>query len=354
MLIVAEPPHEAKNDSPLKVTEEQRQRLQASLEDFRHVIPDFVLPSRHTLTRYLTSFFQGFHLHLPFIHLPTLWINNHAPELTLAILTVGAQYRFEHNSAERLFYASRAILFERMSKEPHVSLSTTYPNITVWLPRPQASHNSEQGPVSTQPEPANGISAWRQIESIRTILCLMGFASWEVKKELIQDAFTLQSMLVRALRDFGMMENVTVSPRHSPPLWHEWAEEESIRRTRFVAFCFVHVHSIAYNVYPVLRSNELHLRLPCSTQEWKATNADDWEAAQRNVGAPQLLFQDALHLLLQQPSRSNASINPIPTPLGNYILLHGLLQRIHLVSELSLPTGDQSSSLPTEELNRLE
>lgn len=352
--MITEPPHEAKNKSPLKVTEEQRQRLEASLEEFRHVIPDFVLPSRHTLTRYLTSFFQGFHLHLPFIHLPTLWINDHAPELILAILTVGAQYRFEHNCSEKLFYTSRAILFERMSKEPHVPLSSAYPNITVWLPRPQPLHNSEQGPVLPQPESASGISAWRQIESIRTILCLMGYASWEVKQELIQEAFTLQSMLVRALRDFGMMENVTVSPRHSPPLWHEWAEEESIRRSRFVAFCFVHVHSIAYNVYPVLRSSEVHLRLPCSTEEWKATSASDWELAQKDAGAPQLPFQDALQLLLQQPFRPNATINPIPAPLGNYILLHGLLQRIHLVSELSLPARDQSSSLPTEELNRLE
>lgn len=30
-------------------------------------------------------------------------------------------------------------------------------------------------------------------------------------------------------------------------------------------------------------------------------------------------------------------VRPIPSPLGNYILLHALLQRIHVVRELSFP-----------------
>lgn len=342
-----EPPQESRNPSPLKVTEEQRQRLAASLEEFRNVIPDFVLPSRHTLSRYLTSFFEGFHSHLPFMHAPTLRINHHTPELILGICTVGAQYRQEHRNAERLFYTGRAVLLERMAREPHIPL-TGYSSITVQIPN---LYNTEQG--IPPPEAAAGAHAWRQVESIRTLLALMAYASWEPKQELMQEAFSLQSMLVRSLRDFGLAENVTVAPRHSPLLWHEWAEEESIRRTRLISFCFVHIHSIAYNVYPMLRSSEIHLRLPCSTKEWKAATASDWEAAQREAGPQPLFFQEALAILLQ-PSRTSVVPDPIPTPLGNYILLHGLLQRIHLVSELSLPTGDHASSLPTEELNRLE
>lgn len=348
-----ESPQEAKNHSPLKVTEEQRMRLVASLEDFRNVIPDFILPSRHTLTRYLTSFFEGFHSHLPYIHVPTLRINDRAPELILAFLTVGAQYRFEHRNAERLFHTSKAVLLERISREPHVPLATTYNNITVQMPLSQSFNHQGQGIVLPPPEPASGVSAWRQIETVRTLLTLMGYASWEAKPELVQEAFAMQSMLVRCLRDFGLTENVTVAPRHSPMQWYEWAEEESIRRTRFISFCFVHVHSIAYNIYPMLRSSEVHLRLPCPTKEWKATTAADWEAAQKETSSQQLYFQDALSRLLQQ-SRGNVLLEPIPAPLGNYILLHGLLQRIHLVSELSLPVRDFSISLPTEELNRLE
>ncbi|KAG2414463.1 hypothetical protein HFD88_003654 [Aspergillus terreus] len=339
-----EPPQISTKSSPLKVSEEQRLRLAASLEEFRHLIPDFVLPSRHTLTRYLTSFFDGFHPHLPFIHVPTLRINERAPELILAFMTIGAQYRFEHHNAERLFHAAKAIVLHRLSKE-------TYPPIAAYNSIIQIPIDSQTSALSPS-ENAIGMNAWRQIENIRTLLTLMGYATWE-GAELVQEAFGLQSLLVRCLREFGLTENIAVAPRNSPLQWHEWAEEESIRRTRFISFCFVHVHSIAYNVYPVLRSSEVHLRLPCSTKEWKATTASEWESAQREVGSQQLFFQDALSILLQ-PSRSTVLLDPIPAPLGNYILLHGLLQRIHLVSELSIPNGDQSLSLPTEELNKLE
>ncbi|QMW45760.1 hypothetical protein G4B11_009215, partial [Aspergillus flavus] len=348
-----EPPQHSMKVIPPKVSEEQRLRLVASLEEHRHLIPDFVLPSRHTLTRYLTSFFDGFHPHLPYLHLPTLRINERAPELVLALMTIGAQYRFEHRNAERLFYASKAIVLHKLSKETHTPLAAY--NGIIQIPLDSIRELSQRTGQATALSPSEndlGMSAWRQIETIRTLLTLMGYATWE-KSELVQEAFSLQGLLVRCLREFGLTENITVVPRHSPMQWHEWAEEESIRRTRFISFCFVHVHSIAYNIYPVLRSSEVHLRLPCSTKEWKATTAQEWELAQKEVGAQQLFFQDALALLLQ-PSRTTVLLDPIPAPLGNYILLHGLLQRIHLVSELSLPTGDQALALPTEELNKLE
>ncbi|KAF7587986.1 hypothetical protein BBP40_006463 [Aspergillus hancockii] len=347
-----EPPQISLNVIPPKVSEEQRTRLAASLEEFRHLIPDFTLPSRHTLTRYLTSFFDGFHPHLPYLHLPTLRINERTPELVLALMTIGAQYRFEHLNAERFFYASKAIVLHQLSKQSHTPLGTY--NGIIQIPLDSIRELSQQaGPAtSLPPENSLGMTAWRKIETIRTLLTLMGYATWE-KSELVQEAYGLQNLLVRCLREFGLTENITVAPRHAPMQWHEWAEDESIRRTRFISFCFVHVHSIAYNIYPVLRSSEVHLRLPCSTKEWKATSAQEWELAQKEVVTQQLFFQDALALLLQ-PSRSVVLLDPIPAPLGNYILLHGLLQRIHLVSELSLPTGDQAFSLPTEELNKLE
>ncbi|THC96406.1 hypothetical protein EYZ11_004103 [Aspergillus tanneri] len=349
-----EPPQISTKTSPLKVSEDQRLRLAASLEEFRHLIPDFILPSRHTLTRYLTSFFDGFHSHLPFIHVPTFRINERDPEFVLALMSVGAQYRFEHRNARRLFYTGKAIALHRISRESHQLPAGAY-NTVIQIPLDSIRESSQQPGLATALPPeenAIGMSAWKQIENIRTLLVLMGYSTWE-GAELVQEAFGLQNLLVRCLREFGLTENIRVASRHSHLHWHEWAEEESIRRTRFIAFCFVHVHSIAYNIYPVLRSSEVHLRLPCSTNEWNSATAQDWETAQKEVGAQQLFFQDALALLLQQ-SRTTVLLDPIPAPLGNYILLHGLLQRIHLVSELSLPTGDQMISKPTEELNKLE
>ncbi|CAG7915544.1 unnamed protein product [Penicillium olsonii] len=347
----SEPPQNAKRISRFNVTEDQRFRLAASLEEFRIVIPDFVLPSRHTLTRYLTSYFEGFQPHLPFMHMPTFNIAERAPEVVLAIMTIGAQYRFEHQNAERIFHVSKAILFERMSREPRIPAKPAY-SAASQVPLGISPYSNFGDQSLTQPQvAAERTAAWKQIEITRCLLILMGYSTWE-NSRLVQEAFHIQGLLVRQLREGGLTEDTSRSDPRAPLDWHEWADQESNRRTKLIAFCFIHVHSIAYNAYPSLRSNEIHLRLPCSTAEWSANTAAEWDAAQRERGPQQLFFQDALTLLLQK-SRSASPLNPIPSPLGNYILLHGLLQRIHLVSELSLPNGNHSS-LPTEELNKLE
>ncbi len=187
----------------------------------------------------------------------------------------------------------------------------------------------------------------------------MAYATWELKGTLLQEAFTLQGLLVQILRDLGLGEE---DEDESEPLsdqissqtsWYAWIRQESNRRTKLVAFSFLHTHSIAYNVYPVLRSNEINLRLPCSTKEWKATTALQWQLARHETRKQQLFFQDALSLLLRNTDNM-APLDPIPTPLGNYVLLHGLLQRIYIVRDLSLPIMDHMASLPAEEVEKLE
>ncbi|UKZ71046.1 uncharacterized protein TrAtP1_012013 [Trichoderma atroviride] len=190
------------------------------------------------------------------------------------------------------------------------------------------------------------------MDTIRCLLILMGYATWE-DSELLREALNLQSVLVHSLREVGLRESQAIDPSSTNLSWIDWAEQESVRRTKLVSFTFIHVHSIAYNVYPALRSNEIYLRLPCSTKEWNAQSTAQWQAARRNVKSEQLHFQDALSRLLTN-AEGNTQINPIPVPLGNYILLHGLLQRIHLIRELSLSTLDYSTALPDEELNKIE
>ncbi|KAJ5176915.1 uncharacterized protein N7482_002792 [Penicillium canariense] len=332
----SEPPQATKS-SRFNVSEDQRFRLAAALEDFRNVIPDFTLPSRHTLTRYLTSYFEGFHPHIPFIHIPTFRFNECSPELILAIMTIGAQYRFEHRNAERIFHVSKAVLYERMSRESRMAGYSAPLGVSQYSDDNQASGGAV-------------ISTSRQMEVIRCLLVLMSYATWE-RAGLVQEAFQLQSQLVQHIRDAGLTEPY-IDPRVTQD-WYEWADQESVRRTKLISFCFIHIHSVAYNIYPSLRSSEIHMRLPCSSKEWTANTAAEWEAAQRDRGPQQLFFQDALTLLLQK-SRSAVPLEPIPAPLGNYMLLHGLLQRIHIVSELSLPNGNHITSLPTEELNKIE
>ena len=338
-----------------RVSPDVRARFSASLEEFRHVAPDFILPSRHTLTRYIVSFFEGFHSHLPFLHAPTLRLADCPLELILAMCAAGAQYCFEHRNSEKLFHAAKAILTAKMKGGmPGFGWSiksVLKPPRNAWEVSP---HIARSVPGATPPpgSESRDSKSHDAMEAVRCLLMLMGYATWE-GSELLHEAFGLQSLLIQRLRDVGLQEESEDESTGTNLSWSDWVDQESTRRTKLVSFAFIHVHSIAYNMYPALRSNEIHLRLPCSTREWNAQTLTQWQTARQDAKKQQLYFQDALSLLLTA-SDGNADIDPIPSPLGNYILLHGLLQRMHLVRELSLTYPNQSTALPNEELQKIE
>lgn len=304
------------------------------------------------MTRYVTSFFEGFHSHMPFIHSPTWRIPEHSLELILAIAALGGQYCFEHRNSERLFYAGKTILLERIRCCPEKFGARTRAFLGIQDPsfggKPMQNH--QRGNAHRD------WGRWEPIETIRALVLLMGYATWEPKVSLVQEAFTLQGLLAQVLRDIGLEEENMDQPDDSTSVqqaWLAWVKRESTRRAKLIAFSFLHTHSIAYNVYPVLRSNEIHLRLPCSTPEWKASSASQWQLARQETPKEQLFFQDALSYLLKKAD-GPGFLDPVPTPLGNYVLLHGLLQRIYIVRDLSLPVMDHSAALPAEEVDKLE
>lgn len=296
------------------------------------------MPSRHALTRYITAFFGGFHSHFPFIHEPTYKPSCSPVELTLAMCAAGAQYCFERRSAERLFLVAKAIVFERLHQEKSRFGPQTLAFVTT------TNMSSPEAPRTTI-----RAGLWAPLDMVKTLLILVGFATWE-RQDLLQQAFALRSLLVQCLRDSSLKEESGATSASAPrsALWDQWVQRESSRRTKLVAFCYINVHSIAYNTHPLIWSSELHLRLPCCTPDWQASSAAQWAALQREGKEDQMQFQEALSILLQGTAGGH-SVHPIPSPIGNYILLHALLQRIHVVRELSLP-ATSPATIPTAEL----
>lgn len=135
--------HEDPSRSPsLRISVVDHTVIKNRLDEFSSVLPnDFVFPSRHTLTRFLEGYMSGFHEHLPFLHLPTFTPTEIAPELLLAILAVGAQYRFENNRGYALWYAAKAVALEQ-TRRRHSS------EVHALLPTPAA-----YSPHSTRPSP---------------------------------------------------------------------------------------------------------------------------------------------------------------------------------------------------------
>lgn len=143
-------PHEpgSRSDDPsrsnsLRISIGDHNTIKNRLDEFSSVLPsDFVFPSRHTLMRFLEGYISGFHEHLPFLHLPTLSPVDMAPELLLAILAVGAQYRFESNRGYALWFAAKTVSLEQIRRR-HSS------EMTALLPTPAA-----YSPHSTRPSPS--------------------------------------------------------------------------------------------------------------------------------------------------------------------------------------------------------
>lgn len=245
----------------------------------------------------------------------------------------GAQYCFERRVAGRLFHAANAIVFARLRHE-----ETSFGPQARSLVYLNKSHTREDVPMIHNDDP------WVPLDMIKTLLILVGYATWEVV-DLLQQSFALRQLLIHCLRDIGLAEESS----DSSLTWDQWILLESTRRTKLIAFCYINVHSIAYDVRPMLWSSELHLKLPSSTDRWRARSAAQWARLQQHDGLEQMLFQDALSLLLYGAD-ATTSIQPNPSPLGNYILLHALLQRIQIVRELSLHASCGTATMPTPEL----
>lgn len=114
--------------------------------------------------------------------------------------------------------------------------------------------------------------------------------------------------------------------------WETWVRLEASTRTKLVAYCFFNLCSIAYNTPPLLLTSEVHLCLPNSSRLWRAENAWQWQEARQSYPHIEIPLQEAFARLL---NRSSQAPPPTLTSLGNYVLIHALIQHIFLLKQTS-------------------
>lgn len=130
---------------PFRISPGDYTVLKGRVEEFSSVLPnDFVFPSRHTLIRFVEGYAGSFHEHLPFLHLPTLSLLEISPELLLAILSVGAQCRFENQRGYELWYAAKTVALEQIRRRQSSEMLALLPASAAYSPH------------STRPSPSSG------------------------------------------------------------------------------------------------------------------------------------------------------------------------------------------------------
>ncbi|KAI5464697.1 hypothetical protein BGZ63DRAFT_350260 [Mariannaea sp. PMI_226] len=330
----------------LRISAADHNIIKNKLDEFSAVLPnDFVFPSRHTLTRFLEGYIGGLHEHMPFLHLPTFSPAEVAPELLLAILSVGAQYRFEKNRGYALWYAAKAIATEQIRRRRLAEVHALLPTPAAYSPhstRPSPSatyRHSFASALSERPatqdthrEPYSPNTPQARVETIQAVLLLFAVGLWGVKT-ILNEALSLQSILAILIREEGL---VAEAHQRIVTDWETWIRLETATRTKLLAYCFFNLCSIAYNMPPLLLTSELNLPLPQRGKLWRAETAWQWQELRQSTPIIELTLHDAFSRLFGRTSQG------LPTQLssfGSHVLIHALLQHIYLLKQTSFATG---------------
>ncbi|KAJ5732463.1 hypothetical protein N7493_003944 [Penicillium malachiteum] len=322
-----ERPGGSETNYPWRIGKDDYNYIISEIENFRHILPDgFIFPSKYVFCRYIEGFFTGSHGHLPFLHLPTVSVASLTPSLILAIIAMGAQYRFETDRAACYFKASKSLI-DNHSCAPK-------------------SSNSGFNPGSD----AGTFDSARKVEFevLQTQIILSTLGIWG-HHNLLHDSLSMTANLSQSLRTSGTCLQEDNSDSES---WQTWVQKEGRRRTAFIAHMLSNNQTILYDVPPKILSSELKsLYLPWPEELWKASSATEWKTL-RSKWPHSVSFGDAYTQLFR--SKNNRRKRTRLSSFGNLVLVHGIFQHIFFAweSEFCMSQQENSVSLPDESLSK--
>ncbi|OJJ29734.1 hypothetical protein ASPWEDRAFT_177475 [Aspergillus wentii DTO 134E9] len=335
---------------PWKVTQQDWDHLLSKVQPFKSVIPPgFVLPSRHTMTRYITTYFTGFHRHLPFLHVPTFSGVDCPVELILAMATIGAQSAFDHHNAIMLFRASFAIAQERLCCRKEERRKSIYQTKKDTLGQSQASEPMPETPSTMRQQcdlNAEQTDQFNPLPLAQTLLIIMAMATWGNSGAIFDEAVGIQNILANYLRAEKLLAPQEV--RNTP--WKIWIHEEGFRRTIVVIFCFFMFYTIVYDTPPPILNSELNLLLPSREKEWEAQSEEAWKQA-RSEHEPECHF-DTLYSMLFRAHEDG--FPRYCSSLGSYTLILALIQHIYFLRSASKRQVEGDDRISPSDVTKVE
>jgi hypothetical protein len=310
--------------NPCYMSREAYDKISASVRDVAAILPlGFQFPSKHTFSRYIEGY-SSFNLHRPFLHLSTRRLSQMPLELVFAIGAMGAQYRFEAESALALYYAAKSIIDARLNKAPAAVMEAAHNSTLQARPALKGVPNITVNPESTD-QPLVGI------ETIQAMIICTSLCSWEFKN-LLPDAFSLAEQVVLHLRQGGYLNQEDPSGDET---WAQWIQREGCRRTVCIAFILFNLHTVFYETPPRLMAREVWpMKMPQQEAYWWAATELEWEEIRRRDPPISNTFGD-YYLDLFVPSECR---NPShrTSAFGSLISVHVLVQQIQLTRETLL------------------
>lgn len=254
--------------SPQVETEDQINRI---MDNIRHcdsenaLVDTFRLPQTSVLNRYLSTYFNFFHHHLPFLHPASFDPADVSAPLLLSVLSIGALYTFEQDQAYMLHIGSKVLVTQFLQKKDNFS-SRKCP---LWM--------------------------------MQSSLLNMSFASWSGDPKGLEWACSIKSLLANMVAGNRYELKLRSEGREGrQPAHEEWIEDEGCRRTYYAVYIFFGLLTLTYNHTPAISFNEFDsLELPSSETLWNLEASDNESWSESLTASTIITFREAHDALFQ-------------------------------------------------------
>ncbi|EEP79959.1 conserved hypothetical protein [Uncinocarpus reesii 1704] len=225
------------------------ERVQAS--DALGALPDtFQLPTTAAMNRYLSTYFNMYHHHLPFLHQGTFSPKDVSSPLLLAVLSIGALYTFEKEPAFMLHIGSKVLVNQFLQHKENF--------------------DSRKCPL------------W----AMQSTLLNMIFESWSGDPKGLEWTCSIKSLLANMVAGNRYQLKLRIDARgDNLPTHEEWIEDEGCRRTYYAVYVFFGMLTLTFNHTPAMSFDEFDtLELPSSESMWNLEVSDSY-TWRRNLAA---------------------------------------------------------------------
>ncbi|KAK5951329.1 hypothetical protein OHC33_007747 [Knufia fluminis] len=206
---------------------------------------DLPLPNLAYVNLYLSTYFNLFHHHLPFLHPVSFRPGHTEPALLLAVLSISALYNFDTEQAYRLHNGSKKLVNQFLQNKENF--------------------DSRKCPLWT----------------MQSTLLNMLFESWSGGATGLEWACSIKSLLANMVAGNKYELKLRIEGRgQTPPTHAQWINEEGSRRTYFAVYLFFGMLTMTYNHTPAISFNEFEaLALPSTESLWnlEPESEDAWQ-----------------------------------------------------------------------------
>ncbi|KAL4912261.1 fungal-specific transcription factor domain-containing protein [Aspergillus aurantiobrunneus] len=243
------------------------------LADSLGVLPEsFQLPATSALNKYLSTYFNLYHHHLPFLHQESFKPTTASTPLLLAVLSIGALYTFERQHAFMLHVGSKMLVNQFLQHKDNF--------------------DSRKCPL------------W----AMQSTLLNMIFESWSGDPKGLEWTCSIKSLLANMVAGNRYQLKVRTEAREGRrPTREEWIEDESCRRTYYAVYIFFGMLTLTFNHTPAMSFDEFDtLELPSSESLWNLDVTDD-EAWRRSLACSTTMTVREAHDYLFQGEQTRYS-----------------------------------------------